>query len=142
VGLNYKFDPTGAAYAASASAKSPMLFKAQVLAAWTWAGPYVGGTIGYSADKSKTHTIFSDPGSGAELFATSASRKLDGAIGGAQAQLVRRHSAYWRRGRPQLLRPARKAQCCVPGEICNPGLIRVIADPSVLAKFEDSQEFE
>jgi opacity protein-like surface antigen len=62
VGLNYKFDPTGAAYAASADAKSPMLFKAPVLAAWTWAGPYVGGTIGYSAGKSKTDTIFSDPG--------------------------------------------------------------------------------
>jgi outer membrane immunogenic protein len=62
VGLNYKFDPTGAAFAASSDAKAPRLFKAPVLAAWTWAGPYVGGTIGYSAGKSKTDTIFSDPG--------------------------------------------------------------------------------
>src|SRR4029450_696748 len=83
--LNYKFDPTGAAYAASADAKTPMLFKAPVLAAWSWAGPYVGGTIGYSAGKSRTDTIFSDPGSGAKLFAISASRRLDGAIGGAPA---------------------------------------------------------
>src|SRR5439155_16687558 len=34
VGLNYKFDPTGTAYAASAGTKSPMLFKAPMLAAW------------------------------------------------------------------------------------------------------------
>jgi outer membrane immunogenic protein len=29
-----------------------------------------------------------------------------------------------------------------PGEICNPGLIGVIGDPSVLAKFEDGQKLE
>ena len=84
VGLNYKFDPTGAVYAAPTNAKSPMLFKAPLLAAWNWAGPYVGATIGYGAGKSKTDIAFSDAVSGAELFATSASHKLDGAIGGAQ----------------------------------------------------------
>jgi hypothetical protein len=85
VGLNYKFDPTGAVYDAAVGSKSPIVFKAPVIAAWSWAGPYIGGTIGYSAGKSKTDTLFSDPGSGTELFATSASHRLDGAIGGAQA---------------------------------------------------------
>jgi iron complex outermembrane recepter protein len=144
VGLNYKFDPTGAAYAASADAKSPMLFKAPMLAAWSWAGPYVGGTIGYSAGKSKTDTIFTDPGSGAELFATSASRRLDGAIGGAQA------GYNWVTGilltgvEIDLNYSGQRAKlnAVCPGEICNPGLIGVIGDPSVLAKFEDSQKFE
>ena len=84
VGLNYKFDPTGAVYAPAAGSMS-MLFKAPMLATWSWVGPYIGGTIGYSAGTSKTDTAFSDPVSGAELFATSRSRSLDGAIGGAQA---------------------------------------------------------
>jgi opacity protein-like surface antigen len=74
-----------AVYAAASDSRAPMLFKAPMLAAWTWAGPYLGGTIGYSAGKSRTDTIFGDPASGAGLFATTASRDLDGAIGGAQA---------------------------------------------------------
>src|SRR5262249_6824688 len=85
VGLNYKFDPTGAVYAPAAGSASPTLFKAPVLVAWTWAGPYIGGTIGYGAGRSKTDTIYSDPASGAGLFAATTSRELDGAIGGAQA---------------------------------------------------------
>jgi opacity protein-like surface antigen len=144
VGLNYKFDPTGAAYAASASAKSPMLFKAPMLAAWTWAGPYVGGTIGYSAGKSKTDTIFSDPGSGAELFATSASRRLDGAIGGAQAgyNWVAGILLAGVEGDLNYSGQRAKLNAVCPSEICNPGLIGVIGDPSVLAKFEDGQKLE
>jgi opacity protein-like surface antigen len=144
VGLNYKFDPTGAVYAASAGAKSPMLFKAPMLAASTWPGPYVGGTIGYSAGKSKTDTIFSDPRSGAALFATSASRRLDGAIGGAQA------GYNWLTGilltgvEGDLNYSGQRAKlnAVCPGEICNPGLIGVIGDPSVTAKFEDGQKLE
>jgi opacity protein-like surface antigen len=144
VGLSYKFDPTGAAYAARAGTKSPMLFKAPMLAAWTWAGPYVGGTIGYSAGKSKTDTIFSDPGSGAELFATSVSRRVDGAIGGAQA------GYNWLAGilltgvEGDLNYSGQRAKlnAVCPREICNPGLIGVIGNPSVLAKFEDSQKLE
>jgi iron complex outermembrane recepter protein len=144
VGLNYKFDPTGAAYAANAVSKSPMLFKAPVLAAWSWAGPYVGATIGYSAGKSKTDTIFSDPGSDAELFATSASRRVDGAIGGAQA------GYNWLAGillagvEGDLNYSGQRAKlnAVCPGEVCNPALVGVIGDPSVVAKFEDSQKLE
>ena len=57
VGLNYKFDPFATAYDAAADSKASMPFKAPMLATWTWAGPYLGGTIGYSAGKSKTDTI-------------------------------------------------------------------------------------
>jgi iron complex outermembrane recepter protein len=144
VGLNYKFDPTGAAYAASADAKSPMLFKGPMLAAWTWAGPYIGGTIGYSAGKSKTDTIFTDPGSSAELFATSASRRLDGAIGGAQAgyNWVTGILLAGVEGDLNYSGQRGKLNAVCPGEICNPGLIGVIGDPSVLAKFEDGQKLE
>src|SRR5260370_28511548 len=121
-----------------------MLFKAPVRAAWTWAGPYLGGTIGYSAGKSKTDTIFSDPASGAELFATGASRQLDGAIGGAEGG-YNGVAALWLGGVEGDLnysgqRAKRNAVC--PGEVCNPALIGVVADPSVLANFEQGQKLE
>ncbi|MFL6833390.1 MAG: outer membrane protein, partial [Xanthobacteraceae bacterium] len=142
VGLNYKFDPTGAVY--DATSRAPMLFKAPALAAWTWAGPYVGGTIGYSAGKSKTDTIFSDPGSGAELFATSGSRRLDGAIGGAQAG-YNWLAGIWLAGIEGDLNYSgqrAKLNAVCPGEICNPALVGVIGDPSVLPRFEDGQKLE
>jgi iron complex outermembrane receptor protein len=144
VGLNYKFDPTGAGYAAPAGSTSPMLFKAPVLAAWTWAGPYVGGSIGYSAGKSKTSTSFSDPASGAQLFATSASRNLDGAIGGAQAG-YNWLAGIWLAGIEGDLNYSgqrAKLNALCPGEICNPALIGVIGEPSVIANFEDGQKLE
>ena len=41
VGLNYKFDPTGAVYAPAADARTPLLLKAPMLAAWPIAfGPW------------------------------------------------------------------------------------------------------
>jgi opacity protein-like surface antigen len=144
VGLNYKFDPSGAAYAATAGAKSPMLFKAPVLAAWTWAGPYLGGTIGYSAGKSNTDTIFSDPGSGAELFATNASRRLDGPIGGAQAGYNWLTGVLLAGVEGDLNYSGQRAKLTAvcPGEVCNPGLIGPIGDPSVTARFEQGQKLE
>lgn len=123
---------------------APMLYKAPVLAAWTWAGPYIGGTIGYSAGRSKTDTIFSDPGSGAELFARSTSRRLDGAIGGAQAG-YNWLAGVWLAGiEGDLNYSAQRAKlnAVCPGEICNPALAGVIADPSVIAAFEDGQKLE
>jgi opacity protein-like surface antigen len=144
VGLNYKFDPNGAVYDAPAGAKAPMLFKAPILVAWTWAGPYIGGTIGYSAGKSKTDTIFSDTGSGAELFATNGSRRLDGAIGGAQAGYNWLAGMFLAGVEGDLNYSGQRAKlnAVCPGEICNPGLIGVIGDPSVTAKFEQSQKLE
>jgi iron complex outermembrane receptor protein len=144
VGLNYKFDPNGAGYAPAAGSTSPMPFKAPVLAAWTWAGAYIGGTIGYSAGTSKTATVFSDPASASELFATRASRDLDGAIGGAQAG-YNWVAGMWLAGIEGDLNYSgqrAKLNAVCPGEICNPALIGVIGDPSVIARFEDGQKLE
>src|SRR5262249_49757297 len=144
VGLNYKFDPAGAVYAPAAGSTSPMPFKAPVLAAWSWAGPYIGGTIGYSAGRSKTATVFSDPASATELFATRASRALDGAIGGAQAG-YNWLAGLWLAGVEGDLNYSgqrAKLNAVCPGEICNPSLVGVMGDSSVIARFEDGQKLE
>jgi iron complex outermembrane recepter protein len=144
LGLNYKFEPAGAVYAAAADSRAPLLFKAPMLAAWTWAGPYLGGTIGYSAGKSNTDTPFSDPVSGAEIFATRRSGRLDGAIGGAQAG-YNWLAGIWLAGIEGDLNYSgqrAKLNAVCPGEICNPALIGVIGDPSVIARFEDGQKLE
>ena len=144
VGLNYKFDPSGALYVAPAGVNGPMMFKAPSRSAWTWAGFYVGGTIGYGWGKSNTDTAFSDPVSAGQLFATSESRKLEGAIGGAQG------GYNWVAG--NILagveadlnysgqRARMRAGC--PGEVCNPALVGIVGDPSVLAISEQGQKLE
>src|SRR5262249_7247835 len=145
VGLNYKFDPTGAVYAPAADARAPLLFKAPALAAWTWGGPYIGGTLGYGAGRSKTHTIFRHPVSGAGLFATATSRGLDGAIGGAQAGYNRVAGGVLLAGVEGDLNYAgqrAKFSAVCPGDVCNPALIGVVDDPSVIAQFEQGQKLE
>jgi opacity protein-like surface antigen len=144
VGLNYKFDPTGAVYAASAGPRAPVLFKAPVLAAWSWTGPYVGATIGYSTGKSDTDTLFSTPGIGAQLFATNGSRRLDGAIGGAQAGYNWVGGILLAGVEGDLNYSGQRASlnAVCPGAICNPGLIGVVDDPSVIARFEQGQKLE
>jgi opacity protein-like surface antigen len=144
VGLNYKFDPFGAVYAAAGDSRASMPFKTPMLAAWTWAGPYFGGTIGYSAGRSKTDTIFSAPASGTGPFATRASRRLDGASGGAQAG-YNWLAGIWLAGIEGDLNYSgqrAKLNAVCPGETCNPALIGVIGDSSVIANFEDSQKLE
>jgi iron complex outermembrane receptor protein len=144
VGLNYKFDPTGAVYDAPPSLRAPMLFKAPILAAWSWAGPYLGSTIGYGLAKSNTDTTFSDPVSGAELFATTRSRTLGGPVGGAQAGYNWLAGVFLAGVEGDLNYSAQrgKLNAVCPGEICNPALIGVIGDPSVIANFEDGQKLE
>ncbi len=121
-----------------------MLLKAPGLAAWSWAGPYVGATIGYGTGTSATDTAFSDPVSGAALFAASSPRRLDGAIGGAQA------GYNWIGGillagiEGDLNYSGQRAtlNAVCPGAICNPALIGVVDDPSVIARFEQGQKLE
>jgi len=116
-----------------------------MLAAWTWSGLYVGGTIGYNAGKSSTDTAFSDPVSGAELFATSRSRRLDGAIGGAQAGYNWLAGGVLLAGIEADLNYAgqrAKFNAICPGDVCNPALIGVVDDPSVIAQFEQGQKLE
>jgi iron complex outermembrane receptor protein len=143
-GLNYKFDPTGAVYTASAGARAPMLFKAPALAAWSWAGPYVGATVGYSTGTSATDTAFSDPVGGTALFAASTPRRLDGAIGGAQAGYNWIGGILLAGVEGDLNYSGQRAKLNVvcPGAICNPALIGVVDDPSVIARFEQGQKLE
>jgi opacity protein-like surface antigen len=144
VGLNYKFDPAGAVYA-PADARAPLLLKAPMPATWTWSGLYVGATIGYGAGKSSTDTAFSDPVSGAELFATSRSRRLDGAVGGAQAGYNWVAGGVLLAGVEGDLNYAgqrAKFNAICPGDVCNPTLIGVVDDPSVIAQFEQGQKLE
>src|SRR5262249_19183847 len=54
-----------------------------VAIAWSWAGPYLGINVGYSAGKSKTDAVFSDP-TGAPLFTTGSTDNLNGVIAGFQ----------------------------------------------------------
>ncbi|MGA7487943.1 MAG: TonB-dependent receptor, partial [Xanthobacteraceae bacterium] len=144
LGVNYKFDPLGAVYDAPAGVAGPLVFKAPLRSAWTWAGFYLGGTIGYGWGTSKTDTVFSDLAGAGQVFASNASNRLDGAIGGAQA------GYNWLAG--NLLagvegdlnysgQRAGLAAVC-PGEICNPALVGVVGDPSALALFEQGQKLE
>lgn len=78
------------------------------------------------------------------LFATSASRRLDGAIGGAQAgyNLLAGILLAGVEGDLNYSSQRAKLNAVCPGEICNPALIGVIGDPSVIARFEQGQKLE
>src|SRR5260370_24815274 len=106
--------------------------------------PYVGGTIGYSAGKSLTDTSFTDPASGAELFATNASRTLDGLIGGAQVgyNWLNGILVTGIEGELNYSGQRAKLRATCPGEVCNPALIGGVYDPSLVARFEKSQKLE
>ncbi len=130
-------------YNAPVGSSAP-IFKAPVRSAWTWAGFYLGGTIGYGWGTSKTDTAFSDLAGTGQVFASNVSNRLDGAIGGAQA------GYNWLAG--NLLaglegdlnysgQRAGLAAVC-PGEICNPALVGVVGDPSALALLEQGQKLE
>jgi iron complex outermembrane receptor protein len=120
------------------------IFKAPIRPTWTWAGFYVGGTIGYRWGRSNTDTVFSDPATSGQLFATSGARKLDGAIGGAQG------GYNWVAGNVLAgveadlnysgQRARLRAGC--PGEVCNPPLVGVVSDPSVRAISDQGQKLE
>jgi iron complex outermembrane receptor protein len=120
------------------------VFKAPAATAWSWAGFYLGGTVGYGWGKSKTDTVFSEIASTSQLMATSSANRLDGAIGGAQAgynwvagHLIAGVEADLNYSGQR----AGLASAC-PGEVCNPALVGVVSDPSVQAAFEQSQKLE
>ena len=155
VGLNYKLDPARGVYDVLAGIGAPSVYQAlpykapvaygtPIESQWTWAGFYVGGTIGYGWGKSNTDTVFSDPATAGQLFATNGSRKLEGAIGGAQG------GYNWVAGNMLAgveadlnysgQRARMRAGC--PGEVCNPALVGVASDPSVLALSDQGQKLE
>ena len=142
VGINYKFDPGGGAY--EATGKGPMIYKAPARVAWSWAGPYLGFNVGYGTGKSNTDTVFSDAATTAPLHATNTSAKLDGVIFGAQAGYNSQAGALVAgiEGDLQLAGQRADPGSVCPGAICNPGLVGVVADPSVIASFENGQKLE
>src|SRR5262249_26453140 len=128
LGVNYKFDPLGAAYGPPAGATGPMVIKAPVRSAWSWAGFYLGGTIGYGWGTSNTDTVFSDIASAGQLLATSRSNRLDGAIGGAQAgyNWVAGHLIAGVEADLNYSGQRGGLASACPGEVCNPALIGVV----------------
>ena len=118
------------------------LFKAPVLAAWSWAGPYVGANIGYSAGKSRTDAVFSDATTGAALFATGSSDDLNGAIGGIQG------GYNWQWGNwvagieadVQISGQGATPSYVCPGATCNPAIVDF--DAPVTATFDQGHKLD
>jgi opacity protein-like surface antigen len=121
-----------------------MVFKAPIRSAWTWAGFYVGGTIGYGWGKSNTDAVFSDPATAGQLFATNGSRKLEGAIGGAQGgynwvagnMLAGVEADLNYSGQRARMRAAARARSAIPLSSAS------ASDPSVLALSDQGQKLE
>jgi iron complex outermembrane receptor protein len=102
---------------------APMFYKAPIVTAWSWAGPYLGINVGYSAGKSKTDTAFSDATAGSALFATSSSDNLNGVIAGFQGGYNWMASNWLVAGIEadiQLSTQNTTPTFICPGAICNP----------------------
>jgi iron complex outermembrane receptor protein len=144
LGINYQFARGPWAYQAPARINAPMLFKAPIVSAWTWAGFYLGFNVGYSFGRSNTDIAFSDAFSGAALFADRSSSKLDGGIFGAQAgyNWLAGNWLVGIEGDLQYADQRANLTSFCSGAICNPALIGVVSDPSVLVDFEHGQRLE
>src|SRR5215468_9556490 len=120
----------------------PLFFKAPVLTAWSWAGPYLGLNLGYSAGKSKTDGGFSDATLGTVLFATGSSDSLRGVIGGVQA------GYNWQAGNfvaglegdIQMSGQGATPSYVCPGAVCNPTVVDF--DAPVTAKLVQGQKLD
>ena len=84
VGLNYRFDPFATIYDAP-TGYNLTFDKAPMVAAWSWAGPYLGVNYGYAWGKSDTNTALSDAAMGTPLVAAHTPFKLNDMIFGGQA---------------------------------------------------------
>src|SRR6516165_10571622 len=128
-GVNYIFDPAVGGYDVAPGIGIPLIYKAPaygapVAIAWSWAGPYVGINVGYSAGKSKTDAAFSDP-TGAPLFTTGSTDSLNGVIAGFQAGYNWMASGWLMAGIEadiQLSTQNTTPTFICPGAICNPGI--------------------
>src|SRR5262249_26038005 len=127
--VNYKFDPAVGGYDLPPDISVPLIFKAPAYGApaaiaWSWAGPYVGINVGYSAGKSKTDAVFSDP-TGAPLFTTGSTDNLNGVIAGFQGGYNWMASSWLVAGIEadiQLSTQNTTPTFICPGAICNPGI--------------------
>src|SRR5262249_34910366 len=135
-GTGYYKGPTGFG--------SPMFYKAPLLAAaaWSWAGPYVGVNLGYSAGKSKTDVTFNDATLGTPLFASGSSDTLNGAIGGAQAG-YNWLAGNWVAGIEADLQKSGQGatpRYVCPGAVCNPTAVGF--DAPVTADFAQGHRLD
>jgi iron complex outermembrane recepter protein len=126
VNVKYGGDAPSARPVAGAGAGNaydgPAIYKAPVLApAWNWAGPYVGGNIGYGWGRTIVESAFNDT-AGNPLFGGKPSSALDGAVFGGTA------GRNWRGGlwvagiEGDLQYAAQRASLAFvcPGNVCNP----------------------
>ncbi len=108
--------------------------------AYDWTGLYIGTNVGYGLGTSQTDALFSDAATGSPLFATSASSKFNGVIGGAQTGYNWKAGA-WLIGvevdAQATNQRAVKNYVC-PGASCNPG----IADFDAPVTVVHSQEMD
>jgi iron complex outermembrane recepter protein len=143
VGINYKFMRPWVTPVRPEISK-PLVFKAPVASAWTWAGAYLGFNVGYSFGRSNTDIVYSDAVSAAAPFADANASRLDGGIFGAQAG-YNWVAGNWLAGIEADLQYADQranlTSIC-PGAICNPALLGVVGDSSVLVDFEHGQRLE
>ena len=118
------------------------IFKAPVLTAWSWAGPYIGANIGYSAGKSKTDAVFSDFTTGAPLLATGSTDNLNGMIGGIQGG-YNWQGGNWVGGIEadiQISGQGATPSYLCPGAVCNPGIADFTAP--VTATFDQGHKLD
>ena len=121
---------------------APMFYKAPIATAWSWAGPYLGLNLGYSAGKSKTDAVFSDATLGTPLFAAGSSEKLSGLIGGVQAG-YNWQAGNWVAGIEADIQMSGQGAIptyVCPGAICNPTIVGF--DAPVTASFVQGNKLD
>src|SRR5437764_10282453 len=119
-----------------------MFNKSSISTAWSWAGPYIGLNLGYSAGKSKTDAVFSDATLGTPLFATGSTEKLSGLIGGVQAG-YNWQSGNWVGGIEADIQMSGQGAIptyVCPGAICNPTVVDF--DAPVTASFVQGNKLD
>jgi opacity protein-like surface antigen len=140
--VNYKFDPAIGGYDGLPGIGIALIYKAPpfkaprygapIVTAWSWAGPYLGVKVGYSAGKSKTDAVFSDATAGSALFATGSSDNLNGVITGFQGGYNWSASNWLVAGIEadiQLSTQNTTPTFICPGAVCSP----TIGDPAPVA---------
>ena len=133
---------TKAGYSKAPTGFGGPIFKAPVLTAWSWAGPYIGANIGYSAGKSKTDAVFSDFTTGAPLLATGSTDNLNGMIGGIQGG-YNWQGGNWVGGIEadiQIAGQGATPSYLCPGAVCNPGIADFTAP--VTASFDQGHKLD
>jgi len=116
-----------------------LVYKAPIATGWTWSGLYVGANAGYSAGRSITDTLFSDPATGEPLLGPSNTDRFDGGIFGVQAgyNWLNGNLLTGIEGDLQYSTQRASYTSVCPGDVCNPLLV----DAPVTATFEQKLEW-